>query len=140
MTRFLRNMAMALLIALPPGGTQALEAVRPLEGYKCFRVYVPEEKRFDPLASPPVFAAPTEASRQIGREGSISLVKWPINEVEGFVEIIWGERGVKAWIHKDVLRPWRDKFTPPGPGHDCVPSVMSDGGIGTSNGLHYPRK
>lgn len=138
--RLLKNIAPAILVLVTSDFVQALEAVRPLAGYKCFRVYVPEEKRFDPTASRPVFAAPTEASKLIGHAGGFAFVKWPLNETDGFVEIAWGQRGIKAWIHKDVLRPWRNNLTPPGPASECVPSVMSDGTIGKGNGLPYPQQ
>lgn len=131
--------ASACFFFLPGAPALALTAVRPLEGYKCMRVYIPEEKRFDPSAVPPVFAAPTEQSQQIGQAG-LFFVKWPLNEVDGFVEIIWGQRGVKAWIRKDVLRPWRTKRTPPGPASECVPSIMSNGSIGIGNALPLPKQ
>ena len=55
--------------------------------------------------SSPVFAAPTEASQLIGRNGEAVFVKWPFNEVDGFVEIIWGGHGIKAWIYKMSCDP-----------------------------------
>lgn len=113
----------------------ALTAVKALEGYKCLRVHIPEEKRFDPSALPPVFEAPTEASKLIGHNGTAAFVKWPLNEVDGFVEIIWGQKGVRGWIRKSILRPWRTKRTPHGPASECVPSIMSDGTIGIGNAL-----
>lgn len=127
----------ASLLVIQTGGAGDFTSVKPIEGYKCFRVNVPEEKRFDPNASPPVFAAPTEASHMIGRNGEAVFAKWPFNEVDGFVEIIWGGHGIKAWIHKDVLRPWRTKLSPPGPASECVPTLMSNGRIGIGNAIPY---
>ncbi|BBU63961.1 hypothetical protein MSC49_38960 (plasmid) [Methylosinus sp. C49] len=127
----------ASFLVLQAGGAGSFTPVRPIEGYKCLRVHIPEERRFDPSAVPLVFAAPTEASKLIGHSGVAAFVKWPLNEVDGFVEIIWGDHGIKAWIHKDVLRPWRTKWTPPGPASECIPTLMSNGMIGIGNAIPY---
>ncbi|TRL24694.1 hypothetical protein FM996_20275 [Methylosinus sporium] len=137
MTPLFSSIFAASLLVTQTGGAGDFTSVRPIEGYRCFRVYIPEERRFDRSAVPPVFAAPTEASKLIGHSGVAAFVKWPMNEVDGFVEIIWGGQGLKAWIHKDVLRPWRTKVSPAGPASECVPTLMSNGRIGVGNAIPY---
>lgn len=137
MTSLYKALGAAIVFSLNTQAAGAFEPVRPIEGYKCFRVNVPEEKRFDPKASPPVFEAPTEGSRQIGLAASTVFVKWPLDDVDGFVEIIWGQKGVKAWIRKNILRPWHIVPNTAGPAGECVPTLMSNGYIGIGNALPY---
>ena len=109
----------------------SLTAVKPLDGYKCMKIKIPEDKRWDQSALPPVFAAPTEESQQIGRAATVVLVKQPMKEVNGFVEILRvGAKAPPVWISAKVLSPWQSTTVPP---QRCVPSIMSDGGVGWSN-------
>jgi hypothetical protein len=132
MKSFLKTVVAASGIILAGANSVfAVTAVKPLEGYKCMRVKIPEEKRWDPLAVPPVFAAPTEESRQVGRAASVVLVKVPVNEVNGFIEILRvGAKAPPVWISAKVLSPWQSNTVPP---QRCVPSIMSNGMIGTGN-------
>jgi hypothetical protein len=121
----------------------ALTAVKPLEGYVCmglksdkeFNDWVPGSMGPKPGGpeDPPVFQAPTEGSRLLGYNSSPVIVKWPVNEVGGFVEML-RLGGEKGWIKGDLLVPYgtvvRKDGTVIKKDKKCIPSLMSNGRIG----------
>ena len=123
---------------------QALTVVKPLEGYACmglksdkeFNDWVPGSLPPKPGSDvdPPVFTAPTEASKRIGFVSSPVIVAWPLNEVDGFVETLWGEKGLRGWIKGDLLVSFGTVVRKDGSVikkvRTCKPSVMSNGLIG----------
>jgi len=140
------GLAAVVLMGLSLVGSYAVEAMKPLDGYACmglksdkeFNDWVPGSVAPPPGGpdSPPVFAEPTEGSRRLGYNYSPVIVKWPLNEVNGYVEIvrISGERG---WIKKDVLVTYgtvvRKDGTTIKTNRHCTPIIKTDGKIG----LHF---
>jgi hypothetical protein len=114
------GIAFTLIVANSAVG---LTAMSPIEGYKCMSVNWPEEKKWDRAAAPKVYRGPSEESAQVGVQGEPAIVKWPMNELNGFVEIIRPGRpgGQRAWIKASDLTGLRA---------NCVPSHMSDGSVG----------
>jgi hypothetical protein len=125
----------------------ALTAVRPLDGYVCmglksdkeFNDWVPGSMPPKPGGpdDPPVFQAPSEESRLLGYNLSPVIVKWPMNEVAGFVQVL-RLNGEKGWIKGDLLVPYgtvvRKDGTVIKKDKHCIPSMMSNGRIGFNLG------
>ena len=110
---------------------QGLEAVKPIDGYKCMSLKVgalnvTQEDLFRGNGLPAVYAKPSEKSEQLGTNGKTIIVAWPLKEANGFVEIL-RLNGQRGWISEKVIKPYATANGSPG---TCVPSIMSDGKIG----------
>ena len=137
------GVAAAYVMGLSLVDASAIEAMKPLDGYVCmglksdkeFNDWVPGSLPAPPGGpdSPPVFAAPTEGSRRLGYNYSPVIVKRPLNEVNGYVEIVRlsGERG---WIKRDVLAPYGTVMRTDGSivktDRQCAPIIKANGKIG----------
>jgi hypothetical protein len=84
---------------------QTLSNGASLVGFRCMSLTLTTEEGWKPSSLPPVFAAPTEGSKQLGTGAGIIYVAWPLNKVNGFVDILRpnGERG---WISEKMLKPF----------------------------------
>lgn len=122
--------AMGLIVA-GLSQAQALTAVKPLFGYKCMSVNVKmlnatPEDLWNGKGLPPVYAEPSDRSQQLGTNGDVVVVGWPLNEVNGFARIM-RLNGQTAWISSKVLQPYVNAN---GTAGACTPSLMSNGSIG----------
>ncbi len=101
-----------------------------IPGYNCLLVKLPpeaEEKRSFKMF-PKVFAAPTEASRQVGIAMGTVYVTSPINTVDGFIEIL-RPNGDRGWIEAKDTKPFTYPIYSDIPGR-CTISMSARGGIG----------
>ena len=131
------------LLCVWAGWVEALEVVKLLDGYFCMGLKADKEVNdWVPVSLPPpqggpnnpaVFEGPTEASARLGYTFSPVIVKEPLNEVNGFTEVlrINGQRG---WVSSSLLVPYGTVVKPDGTSvkktKHCRPSMMSNGKIG----------
>ena len=106
---------------------EAVTVVRHLSGYACMSLDPASEAATDQSKLPPVFAEPSASGQRIGFPAGIVLIKAPLHEVSGFVEMI-RMNGQKGWINAQNLRAWH---SPNGSAAKCEPAVLSNGRIGT---------
>jgi hypothetical protein len=99
-----------------------------IPGYNCMDVIYPPEADYNPRLLPPVFAAPTENSRQIGTQGALAYVVWPINEVNGFIELLRFD-GETGWIASKYTKPFTYPKSTNTPGR-CTLNMTAGGYIG----------
>ena len=114
-----------------PFSAHGLTAVKPLAGYKCMSLNLEvlnatQEELRSGAGLPPVYAGPSDKSARLGTNAYVVIVASPVKEVNGFVEIL-RLNGQQAWISEKVLKPYVNAN---GSAGTCVPSKMSDGGIG----------
>jgi len=98
-----------------------------IQGYNCMDVIYPPEADYNARLLPPVFAAPTESSRKIGTQPGFVYVVWPLNKVNGFIEIlrINGDRG---WIAAKDTKPFTYPSSTNTPG-GCTIRMTASGAI-----------
>ncbi len=121
-------LSLGCTLLLLAGQAQCLEAVRPIPGYVCMSL-IPEDQLVTVQSElPPVLAAPSPTAALVGYPSAIVFVKWPLHEAAGYVEML-RLNGQRGWIAASHLRPWRPLNNT---NAKCVPSFMSDGGLGTS--------
>lgn len=106
---------------------ESVTVTRHLAGYTCMSLDPTSEAAASQTQLPPVFARPSASSPQIGYPTGIVLVRTPIHEVNGFVELI-RMNGQKGWISAEHVQPWH---SPNGSPAKCRPAVLSNGRIGT---------
>jgi len=118
-------------------GAAATEARKPLDGYACMSLKH-EQTYSEWIASgrlpkapggadePPVYKEPTEGSPRIGYQSNLVIVKWPLDKVNGFVQILWGQKGIPAWISADLIVPYHNASKPDA---KCTPLQMANGNI-----------
>jgi hypothetical protein len=63
----------------------------------------------------------------VGYPGEIVLVRNPVQQQAGYVAVV-RMNGQPGWIAGDKLQPWHAMNGRPG---KCIPSLMSNGRIGT---------
>lgn len=115
----------------------ALKAVKPLDGYICMSLkadqkyndWVPGSLPKKPGGpdNPPVYKEPTPASQQLGYTGSPVIVQSPLDEVNGYVRVLWGQKGVPGWVEGALLIPYHSFAVPSA---TCTPYLMDNGNIG----------
>ena len=114
----------AAAVGVPAGaGAQGLTAVRPIPGYTCMRLNLSAEQMMDRNLSVPVLTEPSAQSARIGEASATLIVREPMHVQNGFAEILFLD-GRKAWIRRELLRPYA---TPAAPNARCTPSIMSNG-------------
>jgi hypothetical protein len=126
----MKRIGVTILIALQAmGQVQALTAVRPLEGYVCMNLKWEgtEAEMWDESKMPSVYAEPSASSKRIGSVGAMAIVASPLHVVNGYAEILH-LNGKKGWVEAGLLVPYK---VPGRPNATCIPSIMSDGRIGT---------
>ena len=78
------------------------------------------------LDEPPVYKAPTEGSERIGYQTNLVITKWPLDKVNGFVRILWGQKGIPAWIAENLIVPYHNPVKATA---KCTPQQMANGNI-----------
>lgn len=124
------TVAIAIATVLAPGLTFAngLTAVRPAPGLACMSLDNQALQATQQSALPPVLAAPSATASRIGYPTEIVFIRSPLVEKNGYVEM---ERlnGQIGWIAANRLQTWHPLN---GGNAKCVPSIMSNGQLGTS--------
>ncbi len=128
---FLTNLVALTALAMTALGTSAasaLTAVKPAPGLACMSLDSVALQTMQQSKLPPVLSAPDPSAPQLGYPSAIVFVKWPLVQENGFTEM---ERlnGQTGWIATAHLAPWHALN---GGTAKCVPSIMSNGKLGTS--------
>ncbi len=115
-------------VAIEPKLASALTAVQPAPGLACMSLDSQALQTMQQSDLPRVLAAPYSSARQIGYPTAIIFVKRPLVQENGYTEM---ERlnGQTGWIATAHLRTWHPLN---GGTAKCVPSIMSNGELGTS--------
>jgi hypothetical protein len=115
-------------ITLGPSIASALTAVQPAPGLACMSLDSQALQTMQQSDLPPVLAAPNPSAARLGYPSAIVFVKWPLVQQSGYTEM---ERlnGQTGWIATDHLTTWHPLN---GGNAKCVPSIMSNGQLGTS--------
>jgi len=116
----------ALLTLLGVAHAQGLKVVRPLPGYVCMALALTPEQTADPTRGVPVRDIPSLSAPVASWAPSMLVVPMPQQPTAGFLQVVFAD-GHKGWVQVAALKPWN---SPTNPSRRCVPSVMSDGGIG----------
>jgi hypothetical protein len=118
-------------------GASAVESRKPLDGYACmslkheqtYNEWIASRRLPKPPGGPdepPVYRAPTEESERVGYQTNLVIAKWPLDKVNGFVRILWGQKGIPAWISADLIVPYHNAVKPSA---KCTPLRMANGNI-----------
>lgn len=115
-------------ITFGPVMASALTAVQPAPGLACMSLDSQALEATQQSDLPPVLSAPDSSAPRIGYPSAIVFVKWPLVQENGYTEM---ERlnGQIGWIATAQLKTWHPLN---GGNAKCVPSVMSNGQLGTS--------
>jgi len=117
----------AVCALAPVAHAQGLRAVRPLPGYACMNLAVPEKLLEDRgWAGVPILAEPRSHAQQTAVATPTVIAKAPAVIVNGYAEVmrLTGETG---WIEADKLKPFSSASDPYA---RCTPSLMSNGRMG----------
>lgn len=117
---------LALLLLCGAAHAENIRAVRPLVGHACMRLALTPEQDADPGQGVPVHDAPSRSARVVGWAPSVVVVPAPQQPNAGFLQVLFPD-GRPGWVQAGYLKPWSNPYAP---GRRCIPSVMSDGGIG----------
>jgi hypothetical protein len=122
--------AFALLVTITfgPAIASALTAVQPAPGLACMSLDSQALETMQQSDLPPVLSAPSSSAPRLGYPSAIVFVKWPLIQENGYTEM---ERlnGQIGWIATAQLKTWHPLN---GGNAKCVPSIMSNGKLGTS--------
>jgi hypothetical protein len=121
-------LAAACLLA-PAAHAQGLRAVRPLDGYACMNLAVPEAMLMDrSWAGVPIRSTPSADAPQAAVATPTVIAKAPAVIVNGFAQVL-RLNGATGWIEAAKLKPYSSASDPYA---RCTPSLMSNGrpGIG----------
>ena len=83
----------------------------------------------DPTKAVPLRVAPDLSAKTMGRATSVLIVQASAPSRNGFLEVMRPNRQ-PAWIEVAYTRSWSNPYAP---NARCVPSVMSNGSIGTAS-------
>jgi hypothetical protein len=121
---------LAIVMTLAPTSSFAngLTAVKPAPGLACMSLDSQAMQATQQSDLPAVLAAPSPTATHLGYPTEIVFVTWPLVERNGYVQM---ERinGQVGWIAANRLQPWHPLN---GGNAKCVPSIMSNGRLGTS--------
>ena len=106
---------------------EGMYALRPVPGYKCMSLNISEKDMMDFHSVVPIYAKPSNSSPQVGQASSIVFVASPEVAVAGYVKVKRLDDSV-GWIDARYVVPWH---SPDGRPHQCTPSYMSKGGLGS---------
>jgi hypothetical protein len=123
----MRLFVVAALLGCTQANAQNVTVVRHLSGYVCMSLDPASEAATNQSQLPPVLAEPSKTAARIGYPTGVVLVKAPIREVNGFVEMI-RMNGQTGWISTQHVQPWHSASGGPA---KCRPAVLSNGRIGT---------
>ena len=105
-----------------------LTAVGPAPGLACMSLDSQALQTIQQSDLPPVLAGPSASAPRIGYPTEFVLVKWPLVQEDGYTEMEMFN-GQTGWIATAHLRTWQPLN---GGTAKCVPSIMSNGELGTS--------
>jgi hypothetical protein len=123
-----RVIAVVIMIAGGPIIAHALTAVGPAPGLVCMSLDSQALQTMQQSDLPPVLSAPNSSATRIGYPSAIVFVKSPLVQVNGYTEMV-RLNGQTGWIATDRLRTWHPLN---GGTAKCIPSIMSNGKLGTS--------
>ncbi len=128
-TAYLTSLAAMCFVGLLSRSSYAegMYALRPLPGYKCMSLNISDKDMMDFHAVVPIYAKPSPDSTPVGQASSIVFVASPEVAVGGFVKVKRLDDSV-GWIDARYVVPWH---APDGRPHQCTPSYMSKGGLGS---------
>jgi hypothetical protein len=86
---------------------------------------ITEQQSMDPGFHVDLKAQPSAASRTIGWQPAIVIVKEPAVPQNGFLQVIRAN-GQEAWIEASIVKPYRAVSDPTA---KCAPEVMPNGMI-----------
>lgn len=97
-------------------------------GYSCMRLNLPAGTLYaDRGLGVPVLAAPSPSAEVIAQASEVLVVPSPQQPRNGFLRVVLSQTSF-GWVDARYLRPWSNPYAPKA---RCIPSVMSDGSIGT---------
>lgn len=103
---------------------QGLRAVRPLDGYACMNLAVPEATIRDRAwAGVPILAAPRPDAAQAAVAAPTVFAKSPTVIVNGYAQVL-RLNGETGWVEAAKLKPYSSASDPYA---RCTPSLMSNG-------------
>lgn len=117
------GVALALPMSAPGARAQGLQAVRPLIGYKCMALNLSPEQMMTETV--PMLAQPNAAAPKVGIVAA-TVIAADSPPLDGFQRVLRLD-GKTGWVPTRDLKPWRN---PNGSATRCIPSVMSNGGLG----------
>jgi hypothetical protein len=106
----------------------ALTAVAPAPGLVCMSLDSKAQQAAQQSDLPPVLEAPSSSASRIGYPSEFVFVKWPLVQENGYTEMEMFN-GRIGWIATEHLTTWHPMN---GGNAKCIPSIMSDGDLGTS--------
>ena len=106
--------------------SEGLHAVRSLPGYVCMQLALTPEENTDPTRGVPVRTLPSSSDVVSSWAPSVLVVPSPQQPTSGFLQVLL-PNGHRGWIQAAALKPWTNPYSP---NRRCIPSVMSNGGIG----------
>jgi hypothetical protein len=125
------------ILSIWVNSAQALTAAKPLDGYVCMSLkadqkyndWVPGSLPKAPGGpdQPPVYRAPSIESERIGYATPTVIVAWPLDKANGFIRILWGQKGIRGWVSENLVVPYHSVAVP---NAKCTPVVMTNGTIG----------
>ena len=122
-------LAVLPLCAIGVARAQPIHAVSPLPGYVCMSLNVAPGQMLDPAQGVPLRVSPAASAAVAGRAASVLVVQASAPSRNGFLEVMRPNRQT-AWIEAAYTRPWSNPYAPSA---HCVPSLMSNGSIGTAS-------
>jgi hypothetical protein len=125
------DLAAYAVIAMIAGSSSianALTAVGPAPGLVCMSLDSHSLQALQQSELPPVLAAPSSSAAKLGYPSSIVFAEWPLVQVDGYTEMV-RINGQTGWIATAHLQTWHPMN---GGTAKCVPSIMSNGRLGTS--------
>jgi len=125
---FAAAIAATLLLALP-SQAQPVTVDRPLDGYSCALLNVPDAQMRDPQwAGVPILTAPSPSAPRGTMASGIVVIRNPAHVVGGFAEVLQ-RTGKPGWIEAGKIVPYKSKSHA---NATCTPALLSNGRIGTS--------
>ena len=107
---------------------EPVHAVRPLDGYVCMNLNLPDAQMRDPSGQRiPILTAPRPDSPVGTLATPIVIAKAPEHVVGGYAEVLQ-LTGKPGWIKADLILPYHSASNPYA---RCTPSLLSNGRIGT---------
>ena len=116
-------------VATGSAHAQGRRAVAPMPpGYACMRLNLPPGTLYQHRdMGVPVLASPSASAQVIGQASEVMVVPAPEQPQNGFLRVVITQQS-SGWIDARYLRPWSNPYAPTA---HCIPSIMSDGSIGT---------
>ena len=121
--RHLRRVAVALSLLSSPAFGQPVYAVRPIPGFACAKLDVTEREALDIHGAVPIRTAPDPHAPVGTNASAVLFVRQPVHVENGYVEVLQ-LTAQPGWIEQRRVKPYD-------PLARCVPSILSNGRIGS---------